>query len=190
MVEPWSLVVSTWLNFCWHQLLTATIRRLYTYFNWRGFVWACTVDNSTGCCTAMQGPWSLLGCTAASRIVDEGGKLHLSELKKLPFFHSTYCICVGGSKELTVLYESYSTAAFVLQQGFVLYKLVIAWTVCAVWVIKHSVWGLEAPYNTRLRLMLYGPLDPTLCALLLIQHSCPCWSITEQIYWFTYSLTN
>ena len=46
-------------------------------------------------------------------------------------------------------------------------KLVIAWTVCAVWVIKQ---GLEAPYNTRLRLMLYGPLDPTLCALLLIQH--------------------
>ena len=30
--------------------------------------------------------------------------------------------CVGGSKELAVLYGSYSTAAFVLQQGFVLYK--------------------------------------------------------------------
>ena len=33
--------------------------------------------------------------------------------------------------------------------------------------------SLEAPYNTRLRLMLYGPLDPTLCALLLIQQSTP-----------------
>ena len=44
-------------------------------------------------------------------------------------------LCMGGSKELTVLYESYSTATFVLQHGFVLYKcnrLVIAWTVCAV----------------------------------------------------------
>ena len=33
-----------------------------------------------------------------------------------------------------------------------------------------------APYNTRHRLVLYGPLDPTLCALLLIQHSCPCFN--------------
>ena len=49
----------------------------------------------------------------------------------------------------------------------------IAWAVCAVGVIKHSVWGLEAPYNTRLHLVLYGP---TLCALLLSQHSCPCFN--------------
>ena len=34
----------------------------------------------------------------------------------------SYCICLGGSKELAVLYESNSTAAFVLQHGFVLYK--------------------------------------------------------------------
>ena len=35
-----------------------------------------------------------------------------------------------------------------------------------------SMCGLEAPYNTRLCLMLHGPLDPiTLCALLLIQHA-------------------
>ena len=38
------------------------------------------------------------------------------------------------------------------------------------------MWGLEAPYNTRLRLVLYVPLDPTFCALLLIQHSCPCFN--------------
>ena len=93
-----------------------------------------------------------------------------------------YFACMGGSRELTVLYESYSTAAFVLQQS-VLYtsekhnELVIAWTVCAaVWVIKHSVWGLEAPYNTWHRLVLYGPLDPTLCALLL--YSTPVHAIT------------
>ena len=30
--------------------------------------------------------------------------------------------CVGGSKELAVLYQSYSTAAFFLKHGFVLYK--------------------------------------------------------------------
>ena len=30
--------------------------------------------------------------------------------------------CVGGSKELAVLYESYSTATFVIQHGFVLYR--------------------------------------------------------------------
>ena len=29
---------------------------------------------------------------------------------------------VGGSKELAVLYESYSTATFVMQHGFVLYR--------------------------------------------------------------------
>ena len=26
------------------------------------------------------------------------------------------------------------------------------------------------------RRVLYGPLDPTLCALLIIQHSCPCFN--------------
>ena len=30
---------------------------------------------------------------------------------------------VGGSKELAVLYESYSTATFVMQRSFVLYRL-------------------------------------------------------------------
>ena len=61
--------------------------------------------------------------------------------------------CVGGSKELAVLYESYSTAAFVLQHSLIcalqVKNIVIARTVCAVWVIKHSV---EAPYNTWLPL--------------------------------------
>ena len=28
----------------------------------------------------------------------------------------------------------------------------------------------------QLRLVLYGPLDPTLCTLILIQHSCPCFN--------------
>ena len=65
-------------------------------------------------------------------------------------------------------------------------KNTIAWTVCAVRVIKHSVWGLEAPYNTWLRLVLYGPLDPTLCALLLIQHSCPCFNIALTYCMHTY----
>ena len=43
------------------------------------------------------------------------------------------------------------------------------------------MWGLEAPYNTWLRLVLYGPLDPTLCALLLMQHSCPCFNYYIQV---------
>ena len=51
--------------------------------------------------------------------------------------------------------------------------------------------GLEAPYNTRLCLVLYGPLDPTLRALLLIQHSCPCFNyyiISERLSYLLYIL--
>ena len=56
---------------------------------------------------------------------------------------------VFGSKELAVLYESYSTAAFwfcALQVK----NTIIEWTVCAVWVIKHLVWGVaEDVVNDR-----------------------------------------
>ena len=48
-------------------------------------------------------------------------------------------------------------------------------------ILEWSVWGLKAPYNTRLHLVLYGPLDPTLCALLLIQHSCSCFNYLHNI---------
>ena len=33
-----------------------------------------------------------------------------------------HLLCMGGPKELAVLYESYSTATFVIQHSFVLYR--------------------------------------------------------------------
>ena len=37
--------------------------------------------------------------------------------------HQLIVLCVGGSKELAMLYESYSTAAFVLQHGICALKV-------------------------------------------------------------------
>ena len=41
---------------------------------------------------------------------------------KLGIAHVVSVFCVGGSKELAMLYESYSTATFVMQYIFVLYR--------------------------------------------------------------------
>ena len=45
----------------------------------------------------------------------------------------------GVDKEPAMLYESYSTAAFVIQHRFVLYRRKIAWTVCAVCTPVHAL---------------------------------------------------
>ena len=53
-------------------------------------------------------------------------------------------------------------------------KLVIAWTVCMCCMSNKALGvGSRGTIQTRLCLVLYGPLDPTLCPLLL---SCPCFN--------------
>lgn len=49
--------------------------------------------------------------------------------------------------------------------------------------IKQSVWGIEAPYSTRLCLVLYGPLDPA--PVLYYSYSTPVHALT-----ITYTVTD
>ena len=50
----------------------------------------------------------------------------------------------------------------------------------------HSVWGLEAPHNTRLRLVLYGALTPP--SVLYYSYSTPVHALTIMIVLINYSI--
>ena len=61
-----------------------------------------------------------------------------------------------------MLYESHSTATFVIQH----LQMKFSHSMDIMCCMSNKALGVGS-YNTRLRLVLYGPLDPTLCAALL-----------------------
>ena len=60
------------------------------------------------------------------------------------YYTRTYFACVGGSKELAVMHESYSTATIVFC-ALQIEKHKSMDSMCCTNIIEHLVWGLEAP---------------------------------------------